>query len=74
MYVCMCRCCVVSVAGERMDLSLRPSRDHGNAAGTPPDQEITSLEDLPEGTVVRGYVKAVTNVGIFVRYHVMSRD
>lgn len=36
-------------------------------ADTPPDPEITSLEDLAEGDVVRGYVKAVTNVGVFVR-------
>ena len=65
---------MVSVAGEKMDLSLRPSRVHGDAAGTPLDREIASLEDLPEGTVVRGYVKAVTNVGVFVRYHMMSCD
>lgn len=54
-----------------MDLSLRASRVHGNTVlGDSPDQEITSLDDLPEGTVVRGYIKAVTNVGVFVRYHV----
>lgn len=31
------------------------------------DQEIASLEDLDVGKVVRGYVKAVTDVGMFVR-------
>ena len=61
----------MSVSGDKMDLSLRASRVHGNTVlRDSPDQEITSLEDLPEGTVVRGYIKAVTNVGVFVRYHV----
>ena len=32
------------------------------------DPEITSLEDLDVGKIVRGYVKAVTDVGVFVRY------
>ena len=31
------------------------------------DPEITCLEDVEEGKVVRGYVKAVTDVGVFVR-------
>ncbi len=34
---------------------------------TPPDSEIASLEDIREGMVVRGYVKAITNVGAFVQ-------
>lgn len=74
--VCMriCRCCVVGVTGDRMDLSLRVSRIRGDAVGESVDREIASLEDLPEGIIVRGYVKAVTNVGVFVRYHVMSCD
>lgn len=60
----------MSVSGDKMDLSLRASRVHGNPLGDSLDQEISSLEDLPEGTIVKGYVKAVTNVGVFVRYHV----
>ena len=32
------------------------------------DQEIASLEDLEVGKVVRGFVKAITDVGVFVRY------
>ena len=32
------------------------------------DPEIASLEDLEVGKVVRGFVKAVTDVGVFVRY------
>ena len=66
------RCCVVRVSGDQMDLSLRPSRLSGLPVGDSQDREITSLEDLPEGSVVRGYVKAVTAVGLFVRYILSS--
>ena len=58
---------MVGLSGDRLDLSLRPSRIHGDDVRKPPDPEITSLEDLPEGVVIRGYVKAVTDVGAFVR-------
>ena len=64
------RCCVVAVDEDKVDLSLRASRTGEQVkeeADTPPDPEIASLEDLAEGDVVRGYVKAVTNVGVFVR-------
>ena len=62
------RCSVVRVLAEKLDLSLRPSRVSGDVMGNSPmDPEITSLEDVPEGTIVRGYVKAVTNVGVFIR-------
>lgn len=37
-------------------------------AGRSCDPEIASLEDLEVGKVVRGFVKAVTDVGVFVRY------
>lgn len=36
-------------------------------SGSPLDPEIVSLEDVPEGKVVRGYVKAVTEKGVYVR-------
>ena len=86
------RCCVVAVAGSKLDLSLRGSRTGelaedvqtdaddsegeegggGDGAGGVSkrscDPEITSLEDLDVGKVVKGYVKAVTDVGVFVRY------
>lgn len=32
------------------------------------DKDIQSLNDFEEGDIVRGYVKAVTDVGVFVRY------
>lgn len=32
------------------------------------DPEIESISDISKGQVLRGYVKAVTDVGVFVRY------
>ena len=32
------------------------------------DKDIQSLNDFEEGDIVRGYVKAATDVGVFVRY------
>ena len=40
----------------------------GGVARTSCDPEVASLEDLEVGKVVRGFVKAVTDVGVFVRY------
>ena len=62
----------MAVDEDKIDLSLRASRMGGRMEGetdhdTSPDPEIASLEDLAEGRVVRGYVKAVTDVGVFVR-------
>ena len=51
---------------DKVDLSLRASRT-GEQVKEEADPEIASLEDLAEGDVVRGYVKAVTNIGVFVR-------
>jgi hypothetical protein len=31
------------------------------------DKDIQSLNDIEEGHIVRGYVKSVTDVGVFVR-------
>lgn len=42
-------------------------RGKGVAEEGPCDPEIASLEDLEVGKVVRGFVKAVTDVGVFVR-------
>lgn len=62
----MCRCCVVKVEGNRIDLSMRASR-MGGAEVEVRDPEIISLEDVEEGKVLRGYVKAISDVGVFVR-------
>ncbi len=67
---------MVGVDGDKVDLSLRTSRTGEKLKvkkgveppeGVAPDPEISSLEDLQKGEVVRGYIKAVTNVGAFVR-------
>lgn len=41
-------------------------RGRGVAEGSC-DPEVASLEDLEVGKLVRGFVKAVTDVGVFVR-------
>ena len=60
-----------------LDLSLRPSRIQvaGGVATAAEikDKEIADLEDLRVGMVVRGYVKAVTDIGVFVRYRLHLR-
>ena len=64
---------MVGVDGDKVDLSLRASRTGESVKGVWPatdttsDPEISSLEDVPEGMVVRGYVKAVTKMGAFVQ-------
>lgn len=35
-----------------------------------PDREIATVSDLREGEVVRGYVKAVGNAGVFIRLEI----
>lgn len=74
---------MVGVDGDKVELSLRHSRTRcgdseeevkGDFLGQllleedmPPDPEISSLEDVLEGTVLSGYVKATTGVGAFVQ-------
>ena len=66
---------MVGIDGDKVDLSLRTSRtgEKLKVEGVEPpegvasDPEISSLEDLQKGEVVRGYIKAVTDVGAFVQ-------
>ena len=60
-------CCVVKVAGKKIDVSVRRSRRLDSESGKVEDPELNGIEDVEEGAVVRGYVKAVTDVGVFVR-------
>ena len=66
-----CRCCVVGMEDGKVDLSLRPSRTGEHKVQSidtePVDAEVTSVEDLSVGQVLRGYVKAVTDTGNFIR-------
>lgn len=56
--------------GEKLDLSLRGSRTRpgGETEVEIKDPEIQGLEDLVVNQKVRGYVKAITDVGVYVRY------
>ena len=60
------RCGIVGVDDGQIDLSLRDSHlgGEGNDVKNP---EITSFSDLKVGMIVRGFVKAKTNVGYFIR-------
>lgn len=48
----------------QVDLSLRPSRTLG--VGKVVDREIDSIHDVKQGSVLRGYIKNVTDNGCFV--------
>lgn len=54
-----------------MDLSLRSSRTGEHKDRSPDDEpidtEVGGVEDLSIGQVLRGYVKAVTDTGNFIR-------
>ena len=57
----------MGVNNGRIDLSLRESH-LGEEASDIKDPEITSISDLKVGKIIRGYVKAKTDVGYFIRY------
>ncbi|KAJ8365798.1 hypothetical protein SKAU_G00146290 [Synaphobranchus kaupii] len=61
------RCCVVGEENHKLQLSLRPSRAHPEKALPVKDAEVLSIDDLKVGQIVRGYVKAVGDHGVFVR-------
>ena len=65
---------MVHVEGDKLDLSLRNSRTNPSDKVEVRDPEIQELGDLVKGQVVRGYVKAVTDVGVFVRYKLCCRN
>ena len=64
--------------GDKIELSLRASRTGEEvikdeaASKAPVDPEVRSVEDLEVGQLIRGYVKASSNVGIFVRSVIKS--
>lgn len=58
----------MSVDNNKIDLSLRHSRTGNKSKATEvTDAEVTGIEDLKEGQVLRGYVKSLTDIGAFVR-------
>ena len=65
---------ILEIAATKVVLSLR----HSHLGETPqclpkiaqdsqPDREILSIEDLEKGEILRGYVKAVSSVGVFIK-------
>jgi len=61
------RACVVAVdkAHKKISLSLRPSKVMSSSLPVQ-DREITSMKELKPNDVVRGFVKRVTDSGLFV--------
>ncbi|XP_058237174.1 protein RRP5 homolog isoform X2 [Hemibagrus wyckioides] len=61
------RCCVVGEKDGKFHVSLRTSRIRsGKALPDVKDVDISSVSDLQEGQIIRGYVKNVGEKGIFV--------
>lgn len=61
-------------AENKLDFSMRASRtgaeeveSDGGSKECEVDPEIESISDLSKNQLLRGYIKAVTDVGIFVR-------
>ena len=62
------RCCILSGKRGKLDLSLRASRVQGpDSDEEVKDPELSDLSDLKDGQLVRGYVKSVTDLGVYVR-------
>lgn len=63
----------MGMTSDKLDLSVRESRirvgDDGDDGddGEVRDPEICDLGGLVEGKVLRGYVKSVTDFGVYVR-------
>ncbi|XP_065495074.1 protein RRP5 homolog [Caloenas nicobarica] len=59
------RCYVLSNENGKIQLSLRPSRLNPKSNSKVEDVEITSINDVKKGQLVRGYVKSVAPSGVF---------
>uniref|UniRef100_UPI00398EE491 protein RRP5 homolog isoform X2 n=1 Tax=Pristiophorus japonicus TaxID=55135 RepID=UPI00398EE491 len=60
------RCCVISKDGDQLGVSLRNSRVCPESASSVRDPEIASIRCLRKGQLLRGYIKAVGEPGVFV--------
>jgi rRNA biogenesis protein RRP5 len=56
----------VDAANKIIDLSIRPSRLSPESAGKIVDKEVEGLEGLEVGQKIRGFVKSISNSGLFV--------
>ncbi|KAM5141017.1 protein RRP5 homolog isoform 2-T2 [Mantella aurantiaca] len=60
------RCCILTV-GSKIDVSLRESRTNPGSVSKQIDEDISSIDCLEEGQLVKGFVSAVTEKGVFFR-------
>ncbi|KAM6185656.1 protein RRP5 homolog [Rhynchocyon petersi] len=58
------RCCVLSTEGQALTLSLRSSRTTPETKSRIEDPEVNSIQDIKEGQLLRGYVKAMEPRGV----------
>ncbi|XP_056228146.1 protein RRP5 homolog isoform X2 [Seriola aureovittata] len=61
------RCFLLGCENGKWQLSLRPSRLNPEQAKPVKDPEVLSVDKLKAGQIIRGYVKAVREQGIFIR-------
>ncbi|XP_077380962.1 protein RRP5 homolog isoform X2 [Festucalex cinctus] len=61
------RCYLLGSANGKWQLSLRPSRLNPEQAQPAKDAEVLSLNNLEEGQLIRGFVKSVSEQGVFIR-------
>ncbi|XP_067909300.1 protein RRP5 homolog isoform X2 [Heterodontus francisci] len=62
----MVRCCVISKNEDQLAVSLRNSRVSPGSVSSVRDREIASIKDLRKGQLLRGYIKAIGEPGVFV--------
>ncbi|XP_049426867.1 protein RRP5 homolog isoform X1 [Epinephelus fuscoguttatus] len=61
------RCFVLGDENGKWQLSLRPSRLNPQQTKPVKDLEVSSIDKLKAGQIIRGYVKSVGEQGVFVR-------
>lgn len=60
------RCCIVASTSKHIDLSLRTSRLQPVNGVDVRDKELSSIDDLTPGQLIRGFVKNVAQGGLFI--------
>lgn len=60
------RCCVISKSQNQLGISLRKSRVYPEKQHSVCDPELATIKKLWKGAVVRGYVKDVGELGVYV--------
>ncbi|XP_006273719.2 protein RRP5 homolog [Alligator mississippiensis] len=59
------RCCILSNEDGKIQVSLRQSRTNPKSNSEVEDAEITCIDDVKEGQLIRGYVKFIKPSGVF---------